>query len=201
MFNDSGNQVQRAARLLTEIFAPAVLITVLLVMASVDQAGLAGLPSALVAIAFVTAIPFAGVYLLFKSGHVTDHHVGERNKRVPILLGSLVSIAAGVYVLFHLQAPSALVLMVVSTILGIVLVLAVNLFWKLSAHASVGFFFAVASTVLLGAWGLVTLLIPLSVGWSRVVLGAHTRPQIICGFLVGLFVGLAYAAAHSRLLA
>ena len=194
------SSARRAAALFTEIFAPAVLITALLVLASVHQAGLAGLGPALVAITFVTAIPFAAVYLLTKRGRVTDHHVGERRQRAPILLGALVSIAVGIYVLLRIGAPQGLVVMIISTVLGIVLVLAVNLFWKLSAHAAVGVFFTVASTVMLGPWGLATVLVPLAVGWSRVVLGAHTRAQVACGFAVGLFVGLAYAVAQHSLL-
>ena len=191
---------RRAAALFTEIFAPAVLITVLLVLAGVHQAGLAGLTPALVAITFVTAIPFAAVYLLSKRGKVTDHHVGERRQRAPILLGALASIAVGLYILLRIEAPQALMVMIVNTVLGIVLVLAANLFWKLSAHAAVGVFFTVASTVLLGPWGLVTVLVPLSVGWSRIVLGAHTRAQVACGFAVGLLVGIAYTVAHNNLL-
>lgn len=194
------NGARRWATLLTEVFAPTVLISVLLVMASVNQAGSAGLGAALVALVFVTAIPFTCVYLLAKHGRVTDHHVGNRGQRAPILLGTLASIAVGLSILFRLDAPKELVLMIVGTMVGIVLVLAVNLIWKLSAHAAVGAFFTVASTTLLGPWGLTTVLIPLSVGWSRVVLSAHTRAQVTCGFIVGLLVGFTYVVAHAQLL-
>ncbi|GAA1343717.1 phosphatidic acid phosphatase [Arthrobacter roseus] len=189
----------RTAAFVTELFAPAVLVTVMLLLAGIHADGLTGLLPAFVAIVFVTALPFAGIFLLTRRGTVTDHHVGERRQRAPILLGTLGSIAVGILVLRLMDAPPHLMLMIASTVLGLVLVLIVNLFWKLSVHAAVSVVFAIAAVVLSGPWGLVAVVVPLAVGWSRVVLGAHTRAQVLCGFAAGLLVGFAYVAGYQSL--
>ncbi len=189
----------RAAAFVTELFAPAVLVTVLLLVAGVVGTGTAGLVPALVAVVFVTGLPFAGIYLLTRRGTVTDHHVGERRQRAPILLGTLGSIALGILILQMMDASAHLMLMIASTVLGLILVLVVNLFWKLSVHAAVGAVFATTAVVLSGLWGLAAVVVPLAVGWSRVMLGAHTRAQVLWGLVVGLFVGLVYAFGYQNL--
>lgn len=189
----------RIAGFFTELFAPAVLATVMLLLAGIHEDGLTGLVPSLVAIVFVTGLPFAGILVLTRRGTVTDHHVGERRQRAPILLGTLVSIAVGILILRLMDAPIQLMLMIACTVLGLVLVLIVNLFWKLSVHAAVAVVFAIAAVVLSGPWGLIAAVVPLAVGWSRVVLGAHTLAQVLCGFAAGLLVGLVYIAGYQTL--
>lgn len=184
----------RAARWVTEIGAPAVLVTALLLMSSVSSvSGLDGLLYGLVAVLFVTGIPFLCVVLLTRRGRLSDHHISVRTQRAPVLAGACLSLLVGIIVLQLLGAPLRLTVMIFSVLAGIFAVLAVNLVWKLSAHAAVASFFMVAMVVLLGGAGLLSAVVPLAVGWSRVRLGAHTTAQVLAGTVVGLLIGAGFA--------
>src|SRR3954468_1926812 len=97
---------QRVARFLTEAFAPAVLVSVLLVLMGVHaEPGLArGLGLGLVAALFESVLPFLYILRGVRTGRISDHHIGDRRQRlVPLLVGG-GSALAGVVVL--LLAPA-----------------------------------------------------------------------------------------------
>ena len=91
-----------------------------------------------------------------------------------------------------LDAPRALALLTLAIAVGLFLVTAVNLAWKLSIHAAFAMFFAVTQFILWGWWGLIALLIPLGVGWARVRVRAHTVAQVLAGSGAGIVIGLVY---------
>jgi membrane-associated phospholipid phosphatase len=185
---------RRAAAWASEIFAPAVLLSALLLAVSLSADGPAGLLPGAAAVLFVTGLPLAAVLLLVRAGVLSDHHVSNRRQRAPVLAGTLVSIAAGSAVLPALGADRDLVLAVLSSVAGLIIVMVVNLAWKLSVHAAVSVFFCAGILVIAGLPALPVLVLPLLVGWSRVVLKAHTRAQDLAGYLVGAGIGVLFWA-------
>lgn len=186
--------VDRVAQVLTEVFAPAVLVATLILVSSFVPDGFqAGLPFALVAVFFIAVLPFAVVLVLTRRGRLTDHHISRRSQRAPVLGGAIVSVLLGVGVLTAMGAPAGLMTMIISILAGIVLVLLVNLIWKLSAHTAVAVFFAAAMVIFFGPWGLIAAAMPAGAGWSRVHLGAHTLAQVLAGGAVGLVIGAGFA--------
>ncbi|MHA7181263.1 phosphatase PAP2 family protein [Arthrobacter sp. MDB2-24] len=182
------------AAAISEVFAPAILVSVFLLVAAVRSAGGPGgiLPSA-VAVVFTAALPFAGVLLLVHRGHLVDHHISDRRQRGPVLAATLVSIGVGLVILTLLHAPWAVIGTVLCTVGGVVVVLVVNLWWKLSAHSAVAVFFVVGIVALFGPKAAPLLLVPPAVGWSRVRLRAHTLGQVWAGCVVGAVIGGAFA--------
>jgi membrane-associated phospholipid phosphatase len=82
-------------------------------------------------------------------------------------------------------APRSVVVMVLTIVAGIVVIALVSPFWKISGHAAAVSSASVISVLILGpGWLPLLLLIP-AVGWSRVVLRAHTPAQVAAGSLVG----------------
>ncbi|MCW1249628.1 phosphatidic acid phosphatase [Acaricomes phytoseiuli] len=180
--------MQKAARLITEIFAPAVLITAFLLVSGIASGSWwAGL----IAAVFAALGPLAGILIAKRLGKVTDHHVGDRKQRLPVFVASLVSIAVGLAILIPLQAPRLVIAGLLTVSLGAVVVAAVNAFWKLSVHVAVVTVVTVALVGVSWWWLPALLLIPL-VGWSRVVLKDHTVAQVIAGVPAGLIVVLPY---------
>jgi membrane-associated phospholipid phosphatase len=180
----------RLARLLTEVFAPAVLIAVLLLLVGWHagaQPGVSrwwGLPAAI----FAAGIPMAYVLRGVRRGSLTDHHVPERAHRKGPLLFGMASVAAGTTVLVLLGAPREILALLGAGIAGLLVFAAVTAFWKVSIHAGVA---AGTVAVLVALYGPVALagvpLVPL-IGWSRVRLSAHTPGQVITGGLAGAVI-------------
>ena len=179
----------RAARLLTEILSPAVLVaTVLLAVAwhAADTPGQA-LLWGLIAAAAASFIPITYIVRGVRRGHWTDKHVGERAQRKLPLLVCLLSTAAGTLTLAVAGAPRELLALIASMVAALVVAVPVTLLarWKISIHALVAAGTAVALVVVGGPALLVTWPLAAAVGWSRVHLRDHTPAQVLAGAVVG----------------
>lgn len=179
----------RTAAWLTEVFQPPVVVTLVLLLSPVIEPGFPGtIGYGALAALFVCVLPLLLLLLLVRLGKVTDHHVSNRRQRAPVLLMALGSVTAGLVVLAATQAPRSVVVTVLAIVAGIVVLAAVSPFWKISGHAAAIASSAVISVLMLGpAWLPLVLLIP-AVGWSRVVLRAHTLAQVVAGSLFGAVV-------------
>jgi membrane-associated phospholipid phosphatase len=134
------------------------------------------------------------VVLLTRRGKLSDIHIGTRTQRAPILAGTAVSIGIGLWVLTLMHAPPALHSLIYAVLLGLVASLLVNLVWKISVHAAVA---AILAAMLASATlplGILWAAIPLAVAWSRVQLLAHTWPQVVVGWVLGLVIFAVYIA-------
>ena len=175
----------RAARLVTEAFAPAVLVGVLLLLQPLLTPGVTWLQGA-VAAAFTVGLPFCLILWKKRRGSVTDIHVGVRAQRAPVLAASALSLGVGALVLVLLQAPAELFGEIGGVFIGLVLCLAANLVWKLSVHAAVAAYVGLALLAPVPAVGpALALLLASATGWSRVRLGAHTPEQVLAGHAAG----------------
>ncbi|MFK0003726.1 phosphatase PAP2 family protein [Paenarthrobacter sp. NPDC090522] len=174
------------ARVLTEVFQPPVVVSVLLLISPAIEPGFPGtIWFGLLAAFFVCVLPLAYVLVMVKLGRITDHHVSDRRQRTPLLLLALASVVAGLLVLQWLHGPVSITVMIIALIGGIAVLAVVSAFWKMSGHASAISSAAVIAVFMFGpAWLPLLLLIP-AVGWSRVVLRAHTLAQVVVGSVFG----------------
>ncbi|SIQ60388.1 phosphatase PAP2 family protein [Micromonospora avicenniae] len=187
----------RLARLITELTAPAVLVPVLMITVGwhSTRGGVAGLGWALLAVIFVSGIPFAYIVGGVRRGRLTDHHVGQREqRRVPLLVG-LCSVVVGLVLLVGFGAPRPVVALAVAGAVGLVVAVTVSHWWKMSIHSAVAAGAMVILVLTFGARLLVVAPLLALVGWSRVRLRDHTVPQVVVGALVGgLVAGVVFAA-------
>ncbi|MDE8667911.1 phosphatase PAP2 family protein [Pseudarthrobacter sp. H3Y2-7] len=176
----------RTARWLTEAFQPPVVVTLQLLISPVIEPGFPGtIGYGALAAVFVCVLPLFLLLILVRLGKVTDHHVSDRRQRAPVLLMALACVIAGLVVLSAVGSPRSVVVMVLGIVAGIVMLAAVSPFWKISGHAAAVSSAAAISVLMLGpAWLPLLILIP-AVGWSRVVLRAHTLAQVVAGSLFG----------------
>lgn len=179
----------RTARWLTEAFQPPVVVSIQLLASPMTQPGFPGtMGYGALAALFVCVLPLFLLLVLVRQGKVTDHHVSDRRQRAPVLLMALASILAGLLVLTAAGAPRSVVAMVLAVVAGVVVLAGISPFWKISGHAAAVSSAAVIGVLMLGpAWLPLLLLIP-AVGWSRVVLRAHSAAQVIAGSLFGSVV-------------
>ncbi|MET4620892.1 membrane-associated phospholipid phosphatase [Arthrobacter sp. 2762] len=174
------------ARVLTEVFQPPIVVTALLLISPAIEPGFPGtMGLGLLGALFVCILPLAYVLVLIKLGRVTDHHVSDRRQRPALLLLALISVLAGLVVLQVIKGPVSVSLMIIALIGGIAVLAVVSAFWKMSGHASAIAAAAVIVVLMFGPAWLPLLVIVPAVGWSRVVLRAHTLAQVVAGSLFG----------------
>ncbi|MFE4837037.1 phosphatase PAP2 family protein [Arthrobacter sp. NPDC056691] len=176
----------RVARIITEALQPPITVALLLLLSPAMEPGFPGTVwFGAVAVLFVCVLPLAAVVLLVRLGKVTDHHVSDRKQRAPVLAMSVVSLLAGLAVLLAINAPYSVIVVVLAIVGGVVVLAVISLFWKISGHAGAIALTTVISVLILGVQWLPLLLLVPAVGWSRVVLRAHTVAQVVAGALVG----------------
>src|SRR4051812_5936703 len=101
----------KVARVVTEVFAPAVLVTVLLLLLGWHSGfqgthwAWRGLGYGAVAALFESLLPFLFIVSRVRSGRITDHHIGDRRQRLIPLAVGLGSVTVGFVVLILLDAP------------------------------------------------------------------------------------------------
>ncbi|WP_405428550.1 phosphoesterase PA-phosphatase [Micromonospora sp. NBC_00617] len=180
----------RVARLVTELTAPAVLVSLLMIAVSwhSTRGSARGLLWGLLATLFVTGIPFAYIVGGVRRGRLTDHHIGRREqRRVPLLVG-LGSVAAGLALLVVLRAPRPLLALAVAGLVGLVVAVSVSHWWKMSIHSAVSAGTLVILALTFGPGFLVAAPLLAVVGWSRVRLRDHTVSQVLAGGVLGALI-------------
>jgi membrane-associated phospholipid phosphatase len=182
---------RRVAKLVTEVFAPTVLLAAVLVLIGWHAGSVA---LGVVAALFDSLLPFSYVVWQVRRGRLTDHHIMERTQRLVPFSVALALIAVGTVLLVVLHAPRELLAAVGAVAVGVVVTGAVNHWWKMSVHTSVAASTLIVLAVVYGPGLLLALPVVALVGWSRVVLTAHTGSQVVVGALVGgLVAGTVFA--------
>ncbi|MEW2474554.1 phosphatase PAP2 family protein [Micromonospora gifhornensis] len=177
----------RLARIVTELTAPAVLVSLLTVVIGWHsaQGRLSGVGWGLVAVVFASLLPMVYIVGGVRRGRLTDHHVRVREqRRIPLLFG-LGSVAAGLALLAVLGAPRPVLALVAAGLVGLVVAVTVSQWWKMSIHSAVAVGTLAVLLVTFGVWVLVATPLLGLVGWSRVRLGDHTPAQVLAGGVLG----------------
>lgn len=142
----------------------------------------------LTSIFFATVVPIAAVLIWSKRNIGVDIDLSKKEDRFYPLLIGIISYLIGTIVLYVFHAPAIVTILMLCYFLNTLVVLFINLFWKISIH-SMGV--AGPTTALIFAFGpvgsLLGLFIPL-VMWSRVYLNKHDMSQVIMGAALGFIL-------------
>ncbi|WP_412076825.1 hypothetical protein ACLF6K_16900 [Streptomyces xanthophaeus] len=185
---------QKTARVLTDVLAPGNLVVVLLLLIGWHSTGSwAGLGWGLLAAVFCGAIPIGIIALGVRRGALTDQHIRVRRQRVVPMGLSLVSVAAGITLVYALGAPADVSALVVALLVGLASSLLVTVGWQISLHMSVAGGTVMVLLIAFGAPMLLAVPVAAAVGWSRLVLRAHTAAQLLAGAVLGGTTALTFA--------
>lgn len=183
------SSIQRIARISTEVAQPPLVLSLLLVLAAVrDGGGVTALLPGLVAAVTICLAPLLVVVILARRGKLTDHHVGDKKQRRPVMLWTLASALVGCGVLTLIDTPVTVWAVIAGILGGILALIIVSPFWKVSGHAMTLGGATVSSAMLFGVWSMPFVIAAPLVCWSRVYLKDHTLSQVIAGFVTGLVV-------------
>lgn len=181
-----------AARTITEVFAPTVFLAAgytAVIAATAPTIG-NGLVWAAVAVLLGSVLPFLFVLVGVHRGRIGDHHIRVRSQRhIPTAIG-LACVVAGLSLLFALNASRGVIVLFVLVIAAVVPCMAVTVWWKISVHTAVAGLIVAFSVVMWGLWLVPAVAVVAAVGWSRVVLDAHTPAQVWAGAALGTAIGV-----------
>ncbi|WP_405942204.1 hypothetical protein [Streptomyces sp. NBC_00207] len=185
---------QKAARVLSDVLAPANLVVALLLLVGWHStASWTGLGWGLLGALFCGVVPIGIIVLGVRRGALTDQHIRVRRQRIVPMGLSLLSVIAGITLLHVLGAPRDVFALVVAMLVGLVSSLLVTVGWQISVHMSVAGGTVMILALVFGPVVLPAALIAAAVGWSRLVLKAHTPAQLLAGAALGGTAALTFA--------
>ena len=182
--------VDRVARVVTEVLAPSVLVTVLPLVVAWQATRAVGpaLGWGLLVALTSSVLPMAVIVWGARSGRWDGHHVRDRKGRLVPFLTLIVLSSIGLALLMVLGAPWMLVALDVTMVAALVITGAITMWWKVSMHAAVAAGATAVLVVLHGPAWLLSSLVVAVISWSRVRLGDHTAAQVVGGSVVGVAV-------------
>ena len=179
-----------AARLVTEVLAPWVIVLVLPVaMAwqvthSPSESLLWGSVIALTS----SLLPMLVIVWGVRTGRWDGHHVRNREDRLVPFLALIGLSLAGLALLVLGGAPWPMVALDLSMITSLLVTGAITAKWKISMHTAVAAgAVVIAMTYVPALWVLAALVAV--IGWSRVQVGDHTPAQVVAGAVIGAVLG------------
>lgn len=142
---------------------------------------------------FTGILPALPILFLMRNRQISDIFISKREERTIPYLFSMLSYVFWVLFLWRtLQFPLEFVLLGLGAVISVILMVFINLKWKISAHTAgmgslVGGICAVAYLVQINPLALIVITIIISglVAISRIMLKAHTLSQVIGGFILG----------------
>ncbi len=131
-------------------------------------------------------LQIAYVLYLRRMEQVTAWDVPERGSRSqPYLISAVIS-AAGLLALLYLNASVSIWGLLWCFTINTLVLYAINLRWKISAHLMGLTGPLVFLWPLLGEWTLALLPLAALLGWARVTAGSHDLPQVAAGAVAGV---------------
>ena len=141
----------------------------------------------LLCLIFTAFIPFTAILMWIKSKNL-DLDISNKNERVfPLTIG-IISSFIGVIVLFIVNAPDIITVLMFCYLTTILLILFITYFWKISIHAMGVAGITVVITYFFGYLGLLCGVPLILVMWSRVYLQKHTPAQVVVGAATSLIL-------------
>ncbi|MEV0201328.1 hypothetical protein [Nonomuraea sp. NPDC050691] len=184
----AGMMADRVARRVTDVLAPQVLVIAMPPVVGLVAQGWTGAVWGLLASALCGGVPAVVIALGVRSGRLDSHHIVDRARRTGPLLSAVAAVLVALVLLVVLGAPTLLVATVAGMLVALAVTVPVTLRWKISFHAAVS-----AGTVVVLAHVLPPVPTALAGGavvalvcWARVRLAHHTAAQVAAGTLVGV---------------
>lgn len=144
----------------------------------------------LISILTSVIIPIIIFVIARKSGKLKDRDASIREQRTMPLLLSILQMFLFIIVLFLMQAPIIFIAFLSVYILVGLIVILINLFYKISIHTLNGAGSLALFSFYSFEWCIVISILLIILMWSRYYLKMHTIMQILSGLVLGY--GLSY---------
>ncbi len=130
-------------------------------------------------------LPTIYILILLKRGAISGFHLNERKERTKPLAVISINTALIFLIMVFAGAPKLILLIMATSIIQLLLILAITQRWKISGHCTAAASLAAYAIALYGTdLTPLALLVPL-IAWSRIKLNRHSLAQTIAGTLLG----------------
>jgi len=194
-------------KVISIIFMPLLIPTYgMLLLVNMDVFSNSSFASKLTAVLgtflFSGVLPFIPIFMLVKKNEISDYHISKQEERTfPYIFTFLAYVFLSVFLYRILRMPLFITAISAGSALAVLVVLFINLRWKISAHLTamgglLGAIFCVTFKFGSNAFivYIIAFLAAALVALARIELKAHTKAQTIAGFNLGfccaLFPGL-----------
>ncbi len=178
----------KLARIVSYLFIPPVMNFLTFLYLSFFQPEPVKLPVILISLAFGVLIPIVFFVIMRKKGKIDDNDAKIKEQRsVPYLFGIFLILIA-IVLSVKLNLPTIILSVWIAYLLNSVILLLVNKFWKMSAHA-LGTAIPVGVALnfsLFASLFFIFILVITSI--SRIILKVHSPAQVFAGALTGILV-------------
>ncbi|MBP1466355.1 PAP2 family protein [Candidatus Chloroploca sp. M-50] len=171
------------ARLISQVLHPVILGVV-----SIFIVGLLGISPlrtgllwALLATFLQVVPPLIFFAMRLRQGVYTDDDISVRSQRNELYLFGIINLLVSLLILLFAGAPLPMLAMVTSALILSVIAWFINLYWKISVHASTMGSTATLASLYAEPLGLFFWLCALALGWARVRTRNHTVMQVVTG--------------------
>jgi hypothetical protein len=145
--------------------------------------------------------PLFTVLLLKGLGFLKSFQMEQPKDRIIPLMATMIFYFWSCHVFNNIPSPLILKSFIMGSFWGIIVLFMINIFVKISLHtAAAGAMLGILLVLLfhypsaLALPLVVATLVALLLGWARLICGAHTRAELVLGYLSGILVQLgAYA--------
>lgn len=142
---------------------------------------------------FTCILPMSVILVMIRRGNLTDIYIRVSRQRLMPYVYSTICFGFWTYFCWQvIHFPAFICWTAAGATLALLLVLFINLAWKISAHLTAlgGLFGGVMSFYLTTGTNalpmcIVMLLLALALMWARIYDGSHTPLQVVAGFLLG----------------
>ncbi len=129
--------------------------------------------------------------LLVRTGRMDALFSNRRHQRHRIYVIGLFFNVMAMLILSWMNAPAALVAALAAGLVSVVSFTVINLWWKISVHASIAAALVVILHLLYGWWAIPSLILVPTMGWSRIILAQHTLGQVAAGSALSAVIVIA----------
>lgn len=179
------------AQWLTDALEPKNWLLVITLAVGWHAAGWPGIVWGVIAGIFSGVLPILWIKWGERRKLWGDRHVRRRQDRLLVIPGIMVSVGSGIAAMMIFDAPRELLALVVAMMAALAVFLLITTIWKISFHTAVPAGAVAVAVLAFGWWALAAVPLIAMIGWSRLVLSAHTLAQVLAGAAAGAGIAAA----------
>lgn len=142
---------------------------------------------------FGLSLPLVVIYYLRKKGKLSDNNATIKEERNIPYIYAIVFSFLGVCLSAYLKLNPFLIMLWMVYLYCSIIILKINQYWKISAHA-LGAAIPLGALIVIGEKLpiIVSIVLLILISISRIILKVHTKLQVILGAILGLIVSYTF---------